>query len=202
MIQRQSKPAMRSLLFLATMAAQQQATGFSTTTLRPIFSGMTEIQNQWSLSFVQKPSTLHMNLSPWNDNSMDTVDTASSSLMLAVGENDIGLENAFQDSISFTDGPIVGLVGVFVVFVVLAFGFKGVMEQMDSAIDQVLEEFETDVKRYYPKKWESIETKELEGLVGDERDVKLLKVMEKLQQDDPEFMVKLENRKTQEQSSM
>jgi len=143
-----------------------------------------------------------MNLSPWNDNSMDTVDTASSSLMLAVGENDIGLENAFQDSISFTDGPIVGLVGVFVVFVVLAFGFKGVMEQMDSAIDQVLEEFETDVKRYYPKKWESIETKELEGLVGDERDVKLLKVMEKLQQDDPEFMVKLENRKTQEQSSM
>lgn len=120
--------------------------------------------------------------------------TQSSMALIAAGADDIGLEDAFQDSISFTDGPVGVLVASFAVFVVLAVGFKAVMSEMDGAIEKVLQDFEASLKRYYPKRWESIEENSLAGLSGDERDIKLLKVMEELQRDEPEFMTKLANR--------
>ncbi|CAB9506788.1 expressed unknown protein [Seminavis robusta] len=111
---------------------------------------------------------------------------------------DIPLENAFQDSISLTDGPVGILAGVFVLFIVLAVALKAVMGQMDSAIEKVLADFETTVKAYYPERWEKIEEEELKGLAGDERDVQLLKVMEQLQVQEPEFMTQVADRSTAE----
>ena len=116
-------------------------------------------------------------------------------LVASASGDDIGFEEAFQDSISFTDGPVGVLVAAFAVFVVLAFGLKTVMTEMDSAIEKVLEDFEVRLKRYYPKRWETIEETSLAGLSGDERDIKLLKVMEELQRDEPEFMTNLANRR-------
>ena len=125
---------------------------------------------------------------------LSTSTTAPTQIILAANNDDISLEDAFQDSISFTDGPVGVLLAAFGVFVVLAVGFKAVMAEMDGAIEKVLEDFESSLKRYYPKRWNKIEEEYLVGLSGDERGIKLLQVMEQLQRDEPEFMTKLANR--------
>jgi len=114
-------------------------------------------------------------------------------MLIALNE-DIPLEDAFSDQISFTDGPVGVLLAAFGLFVVLAVGFKAVMSEMDTAIEKVLQDFEINMKQYHPKRWNKIEEKQLAGLTGDERDMKLLQVMEQLQKDEPEFMTKLANR--------
>ena len=116
------------------------------------------------------------------------------SLSLALNEDDIPLEEAFQDSVSLTDGPIGVLLAAFAVFVVLAIGFKAVMGEMDSAIEKVLQDFEATLKAYDPERWRVIEEMELKGLAGEERDIKLLQVMERLQEEEPDFMTQVANR--------
>ncbi len=69
---------------------------------------------------------------------------------------------------------------------------------MHAAISQVLLDFESTMKQRYHSRWKTIEDEELmmsvDGgplLEGDERDIKILKVMEELQENDPEFMLLL-----------
>jgi hypothetical protein len=118
-----------------------------------------------------------------------------------INRADIPVEEAFQDTISFTNGPVGALVAAFGVFVVLAVGLKAVMGQMDTAIEKVLSDFEATMKRYYPKRWKEIEESSLEGLQGDARDFKLLQVMEELQQKEPEFMTRVADRTKNSQST-
>ena len=122
--------------------------------------------------------------------------SAGEDIAAVVDRADIPVEEAFQDTISFTDGPVGVLVAAFAVFVVLAVGFKAVMGQMDSAIEQVIADFESTMKQFYPERWEEIEQSSLEGLEGDARDIELLRVMEELQQKDPAFMSQVADRST------
>lgn len=108
--------------------------------------------------------------------------------------DDVPLDEAFQDSVSFTDGPIRTILIVFGIFVVLAAGLKTMMGQMDNAIEQVIRDFEATMRAYYSKRWRAIETNDLQGLEGYERDVKLLQVMEQMQKDEADFMTEVANR--------
>ena len=173
---------------LSLLTAAQKCTAFTAPSLLVSQSIVTSISNSNSLHVF--PSSFH----DANIPSAFASTAQSSMVLIAAGSDDIGLEDAFQDSIAFTDGPVGVLVAAFAVFVVLAVGFKAVMSEMDGAIEKVLQDFEANLKRYYPKRWEAIEETSLAGLSGDERDIKLLKVMEELQRDDPEFMTKLANR--------
>ena len=116
----------------------------------------------------------------------------SHSVVVSVAD-DIPLEAAFQDSISFADSTIQTMGIAFGVAVLLLVGLKAASNQMDKAIQQVLIDFEATCKRYHPQRWSEIE-QELQGLVGDERDVNLLKIMERIQEKEPEFMAKLKEK--------
>ena len=187
--------AVAGFLVLLSLWIAPSCTAFSLASLR-LDQTITTISTLHSTNTLKLPAT-----PPFQSIDIATTvltPTESSLLLVAAttsGEGDIGLDEAFQDTISFTDGPVGVLVAAFAVFVILAVGLKTVMSEMDSAIEKVLEEFETSLKRYYPKRWETIEETSLAGLSGDERDIKLLKVMEELQREEPEFMTKLANRK-------
>lgn len=103
------------------------------------------------------------------------------------------IDQAFTDTVSFTDGPIKTMGIVFGVVVLVLVGLKVLGGQMDAAIEQVLVDFEATLKRFYPQRWEVME-EELGDLVGDARDIKLLQMMEQLQDDEPEFMAKLKEK--------
>ena len=58
---------------------------------------------------------------------------------------------------------------------------------MDSAIEKVLVDFEEVMRESYPTRWVDI-SEQLDGLDSDERQAKLIQIMEDLQKKDPEFM--------------
>jgi len=78
----------------------------------------------------------------------------------------------------------------FGVVVLLAILAKFFLNQMDAAIEKVLVDFESTMKRKYESRWVSIEAK-LEGLSEPERSQKLFEIMEGLQQTEPMFMEKV-----------
>ena len=84
------------------------------------------------------------------------------------------------------------VIGFGVIVLVLA-GLKVLSGQMDDAIQNVLVDFEATMTRYYPQRWQVI-AQDLAGLEGDERDVKLLALMEKLQGKDPDFMARVKKK--------
>mmetsp|Transcript_15638 Transcript_15638/g.26151 ORF Transcript_15638/g.26151 Transcript_15638/m.26151 type:complete len:192 (-) Transcript_15638:158-733(-) len=104
--------------------------------------------------------------------------------------------DAFSDSIVTFDGPIKIMVAAFGVVMIVLVGLKVLADKMDNAINQVLLDFESTLKRFYPQRWEKMAA-ELEELSGDQRDVKLLTMMEQLQDDEPEFMLKVEEKMKQ-----
>lgn len=118
-----------------------------------------------------------------------------SSLMLA--DSDGAVVDAAADAAVFTDsidifgGPIKIMVGLFGVVVIALVALKALADRMDTAINKVLFDFEATLRRFHPQRWQEMET-ELEGLEGDTRDVKLLTMMEGLQDTDPVFMNKVE----------
>jgi hypothetical protein len=107
--------------------------------------------------------------------------------------DDVGMDQAFNDSIVSFDGPVRNMVIGFGVIVLILAGLKVLTGQMDDAIQNVLVEFEATMKRSYPQRWQVI-TEELIGLEGDERDVKLLNLMETLQEKDPDFMARVKEK--------
>lgn len=101
--------------------------------------------------------------------------------------------SSFTDEIMLFD-PLIQKILIFfgfAVIVLIALSFLG--QKMDSAIESVLIDFENTMKKYYASRWVDID-KELEGLDATERSVKLLEIMERLQEKEPQFMEKL-NRK-------
>lgn len=102
----------------------------------------------------------------------------------------IGVENAFTDDVVLFDSTVQLLLGGFVVFVVLATAAKFFLNQMDSAIEKVLVDFESTMKRKYASRWVSIEA-QLDGLEEPKRSQKLFAIMENLQASEPEFMAKV-----------
>jgi len=101
-----------------------------------------------------------------------------------------GIEDAFTDEIVLMDPTIRLLLTGFGVVVVLAIAAKFFLSQMDSAIEKVLVEFETTMRRKYASRWVSIEAK-LDGLVEPERAQRLFSIMEELNQSEPDFMAKV-----------
>jgi hypothetical protein len=111
----------------------------------------------------------------------------SSQLLLteATGDNEL-LQDAFQDSISWTDGPVRTLGLAFVAVVLLLVGYKALIESMDSAIVQVVTATEVVLKRYHPQRWAKIE-EELQGLTGDDRISKLIDITDRMEEQEPEL---------------
>jgi hypothetical protein len=108
----------------------------------------------------------------------------------------IPTDTVFNDSIVTFDDSIRNMLLVFTVFIALLTGFKLLTGQMDQAIEQILTEFESTMRRFYPQRWEVL-SKSLEGLEGDARDVKLLSLMEELQVSDPDFMSRVKEKMSQ-----
>lgn len=103
----------------------------------------------------------------------------------------VGLEDAFTDEFDVLSDPkIQTMFAGFGVFVVVALVAKSLLGRMDSAIAEVLSEFEETMRRNYASRWVSIEAK-LEGLVEPERSQRLFEIMEGLQRDEPEFMAEV-----------
>ena len=98
-----------------------------------------------------------------------------------------GVEEAFKDDIVLFDSTIQLLAIGFGILVLLAVGAKSLLNSMDAAIENVLEDFETTLKAKYPSRWTSIETK-LDGLQEPERSQTLFQIMEQLQETEPTFM--------------
>ncbi len=107
--------------------------------------------------------------------------------------DDIVTDQAFSDSIVTFDGPIRNMAIGFAVVVLLLVGLKALTDQMDAAIEKVLVDYEATLKRFFPQRWELIAEK-LVGLEGDERDVKLLALVEELQEKDPAFMARVKEK--------
>jgi hypothetical protein len=107
--------------------------------------------------------------------------------------DEISVDQAFTDSIVSFDGSVRNMVVGFGVVVLLLAGLKALTGQMDNAIQNVLVEFETTMTRYFPQRWDAIAA-ELTGIEGDERDIKLLALMEKLQEKDPDFMARVKKK--------
>lgn len=105
-----------------------------------------------------------------------------------------GLEDAFTDSINYTDGPVRTILIAGVVFVAALVALKALSSRVDAAIAEVLVDFEKTMKLYYPSRWERLEETQLQNLTGDERDLKLLEVMEQIQVNEPTFMLEVKEK--------
>lgn len=101
---------------------------------------------------------------------------------------------AFSDSINLFDGPILIIFGVFGAIIAALVVIKLLGEQMDSAIEQVLVDFERTMKESYPQRWQNDIRPVLESLEGEERQQKLVKIMEDMQTDDPNFMSRVQEK--------
>lgn len=120
---------------------------------------------------------------------LTTIPLFDESMTIAEVDSDIS-DAAFTDSINYFDGTI-GTMGIaFIIVIAILAGFKALTGQMDQAIEKVLVDFETVMKRYYPQQWQEIEN-ELEGMTADERSVKLFETMEQMQETQPEMMAKV-----------
>ena len=112
-------------------------------------------------------------------------------LILAAKDNDMPLEDAFQDDIDLFGDPTVRALSIgFGVFVILATLAKFFLNQMDSAIEKVLLDFESTMKTKYEDRWATIEAN-LDGLTEPERSQRLFEMMERLEQSEPVFMEKV-----------
>mmetsp|Transcript_86508 Transcript_86508/g.249854 ORF Transcript_86508/g.249854 Transcript_86508/m.249854 type:complete len:181 (-) Transcript_86508:190-732(-) len=102
--------------------------------------------------------------------------------------------SAFTDQINFLDGPILTMLGVFGVVMVALIGLKLLTNQMDSAIEQVVVDFESTLETYYPQRYQKDIRPLLEGLADEERQQKLVQIMENFQRTDPEFMTRVQEK--------
>lgn len=98
--------------------------------------------------------------------------------------------DAFTDEIVLFDDTIKVFLFSSVLFVILALIGKFFLNQMDSAIEKVLRDFESTMKKKYASRWVSIETK-LKGLKEPDRSQKLFEIMEELQKTEPDFYAKV-----------
>lgn len=128
---------------------------------------------------------------PKNTGTIQPLSALSPFLLSDVADNTpAAFEDAFNDDIVLVDSTIQLLLAGFGVLVILALAAKFFLNKMDEAIEKVLVEFESTMKRKYASRWVSIE-KKLEGLEEPERSQKLFAIMEQLQETEPQFMAKV-----------
>ena len=116
-------------------------------------------------------------------------DGVATLLVAAEADTAVPFDNAFQDEINFMDGPVKIALTVFGVVILLLAALSALSSKVDDAILQTIRDFETTMKEYYPGRWKQIEDKiQSQGLTGDERDIKLLQIMEEIQEKEPAVM--------------
>jgi hypothetical protein len=100
---------------------------------------------------------------------------------------------AFTDQVDLVNDPLIrNIVAVFGIVVLVLFGVNALLAQMDSAIDNVLVEFEKTMRATYPKRWYKLEKEAgLKDLDQIQRSVKLIAIMDRLQAEEPEFMAEV-----------
>lgn len=139
------------------------------------------------------PSSLHV-LPPV----ADFFDT-STTLILSddTTTSDIPIDQAFQDSVDLFDlsGPLGGILLATVAAIAILVLLKALTGQMDAAIEKVLVDFESTLKENYPQRWRVVEA-ELEKVSPEERPAKLVSIMEKMQEEEPEFMSQVKEKMT------
>jgi hypothetical protein len=101
--------------------------------------------------------------------------------------------DAFMDQVDFVNDPLIrNIVAVFGIVVLVLAGVNALLAQMDSAIENVLVDFETTMRATYPSRWVKLEEEAgLKDLDQIQRSVKLIAIMERLQDEEPEFMTEL-----------
>lgn len=101
-------------------------------------------------------------------------------------------DDAFQDQINFLDGPVLIMAGIFGVVLVLLAVLSFLSSKVDDAILQTLRDFEKTMRTYYPQRWKEIEAQlkvaSNKNRPDAERDIRLLQIMEEIQEKEPEFM--------------
>jgi hypothetical protein len=103
--------------------------------------------------------------------------------------DDMQLENIPFD---VNDPMLRNIVAVFGIVIFALAAFNALTSKMDQAIENVLVDFEKGMRAYYPSRWYELEEEAgLNDLDKIERSVKLIAIMERLQQDESEFMAKL-----------
>ena len=125
-----------------------------------------------------------LQLSPFQDNPLSYVTT------LVAIDDDVAFssfDDAFQDQITFMDDSVKILVAVFGVVIAVLAVLSFVSSKVDDAIYQTLQDFEATMRQYFPQRWETIEA-QLADLSPEERDVKLLQIMEEMQEKEPAVM--------------
>ena len=130
--------------------------------------------------------------SPTASDFLDKAWPTASILIADESNTDIPMEQAFQDSVNLFDlsGPLgTILIATGTAFAVLIL-LKSLENQMDAAIEKVLLDFESTMRENYPQRWNAI-LAELESVPPDEQPRKLVSIMERMQEEEPEFMNQL-----------
>jgi len=156
-------------------------------------------------TFVNGKSTMMaVNQNMFLDNSKSFLSSFQQYPSFIIGQNDGIIDNvdeaaaktqAFTDSVNYFDGTIQILLFSAIVGISILAIVSILTDKMDSAIENVIVDFESTMKRFYSQQWREIE-KELEETTSteEERAQKLFDIMEKIEADKPELMAKIKEK--------
>lgn len=140
---------------------------------------------------------------------MASDNTAVATVSVDATATDIGFDDAFTDQINLLDGPIKIMLGVFVGVVAILAVLAVLSSKVDDAINQTLQDYEATLRQYYPQRWEAIEARLAASAAiqsssssssttaaeaKQERDIELFKIMDEMQQQEPELMEQVRQR--------
>jgi hypothetical protein len=109
--------------------------------------------------------------------------------------DDIQLERIPFD---VNDPMLRNIVGVFGIVILVLIVINALTSKMDSAIENVLIDFEKAMRAFYPSRWYKLEEEAgLKDLDRIERSVKLIAIMDRLNKEESEFMAKLNEKMAQ-----
>jgi hypothetical protein len=96
------------------------------------------------------------------------------------------------------DPMLRNIVAVFGIVVLVLVAANALTSKMDSAIENVLVDFEKAMRAFYPSRWYELEEEAgLKDLDRIERSVKLIAIMDRLEKEESEFMAKLNEKMAQ-----
>ena len=98
--------------------------------------------------------------------------------------------NAFTDQVDLLDPTVQKMALAVGLFVLFGLVLSSLVNQMDSAIEKVLTEFEATLKSRYVARWTRISAV-IEGLDEPERSQKLFEIMERMEREEPDFLAKI-----------
>jgi hypothetical protein len=111
--------------------------------------------------------------------------------------DDIQLEKV-PSAFDVNDPILRNIVVVFGAVILALVAVNAILSKMDSAIENVLVDFEKAMRAFYPSRWYELEKEAgLKDLDKIERSVKLIAIMDRLEKDESEFMAKLNQKMVQ-----